>query len=338
MKIKYTLSFFFLIILLFFSSFVNADITKEEFEKWMANPKAPFIYINKNQYKEKDGKWSGNYNGRVTYCVKAKLDDDQRTQIFVDELYYVLENFIEKILNFYDDQKSPGKLYNNSSRTLFVKEDSMECGKYIAPAFALVQFQHGKDLIEKYEEKFLAVGLVTPDEFKALEQKVDKILELKNHLNLNDYEYNVFRANEITSINDYDNVKTEMYSSEFNNFLEERKVVFQNTIEKDKLQFYLRLKQFAKLHSYTNLDKQYIKMSWQYYLSKEGVNMLPFKDGSINGNGRYYLKYALGPFLKTDNLGLQQLVISCSYENGESNYIGADLKTCSPYVYRPKQN
>ena len=103
---------------------------------------------------------------------------------------------------------------------------------------------------------------------------------------------------------------------------------------KDKLQFYLRLKQFAKRHSYTNTNKQNVKMSWQYYLSKEGVNMLPFKDGSINGNGRYYLEDVDGPFLKTDDLGRRQRVIECNYENGESYSVGANSKTCSPYVFR----
>ncbi|MDA7460059.1 hypothetical protein N8886_00780 [Candidatus Pelagibacter ubique] len=341
MKNKYILSFFILIIILFFSSFVSAAITKqelpsvlskEEFEKWSANPKAPFIYINKIQYQKSDGEWSGNYDKFTTYCVKAKLDDDQRTEIFVDELYYVLQNFIEKLLNFYDEEKLPGTLWNNSSRTLFSMDDHENCGKYYDPAFALVQFQHGKDYLKKYEGKFWVVGLVTPDEFKSLEQKVDKILEFKDHLDLNDYEYKVFRANEITSINDYENLKTEMYSSEFNNYLKKNQVVFQNTVEKDKLQFYLRLKQFAKKHSYTNTNKEYVKMSWQYYLSKEGVNMLPYKDGSINGNGRYYLEDVDGPFLKTDDLGRRQRVIECNYENGESYSIGANLKTCSPYV------
>ena len=346
MRNKYTLSFFILIIIVLFSSFVSAAITKqelpsvlskEEFEKWGANPKAPFIYINKKEYTERDGEWSGYYNSVANYCVKAKLDDDQRTQIFVDELYYVLQDFIEKILNFYDEEKSPGKLWNNSSRTLYMNGDDKVleyCDGFESPAFALVQFQHGKDFLEKYKENFLIVGLVTPDEFNSLEQKVDKIVEFKDHLDLNDYEYKVFRANEITSINDYDNLKTKMYSSEFNNYLKKNQVVFQNTVEKDKLQFYLRLKQFAKKHSYTNTNKQYVKTSWQYYLSKEGVNMLPFKDGSINGNGRHYLEDVDGPFLKTDDLGNRQRVIECYYENGDSFYIGADSKTCSPYVIR----
>ena len=62
MRNKYRLSFFILIIILFFSSFLRAAITKQElpsvlskeqFEKWSANPKAPFIYINKKLFKEK---------------------------------------------------------------------------------------------------------------------------------------------------------------------------------------------------------------------------------------------------------------------------------------------
>lgn len=347
MKKNYILSFFILIFIFFFSTFVRSAITKqelpsvlskEELEKWITNPEAPFIYINKNKYKEKESGWSGNYNRYTTYCVKAKLDDDRRTDIFVDELYYVLQNFIEKILNFYDEEKLPHKLYKYSSGTLFWKGDDEDCGNNPdstdEPSFALVQFQHGKDFLKKYEGKFWVVGLVTPDELKSLEQKVDKILEFKDHLGLNNYEYQVFRANEIISINDYDNLKTEMYSSQFNNFLKKYQAAFQNTVEKDKLQFYLRLKRFAKRHSYTNTNKEYVKMSWQYYMSKEGVNMLPFKDGSINWNGRHYLEDVDGPYLKTDDLGRRQRVIKCNYENGESLYIGANLKTCSPYVFR----
>ncbi len=345
MRNKYRLSFFILIIILFFSSFLRAAITnqelpsvlsKEQFEKWSANPKAPFIYINKKLFRENDGQWSGNYNAFSPYCVKAKLDNDQRSQIFVNELYYVLEHFIQKILNFNDENNPSGELWNNSTNTLYFNGDDNQVLEYcdggLPPAFALVQFQHGKDFLEKYEDFFWIVGLVTPDEFNSLEQKVNKIVEFKDHLDLNDYEYNVFRASEITSIEDYDNLKTEMYSGEFNNFLNKSQVAFKDTVEKDKLKFYLRLKQFAKMHSFTNLEKEYVKMSWQYYLSKEGVNMLPFKDGRTNGI--HYLEDVNGPFVKTDKLGKRQLVLQCFYENNENFIIGANLKTCSPYVFR----
>lgn len=339
MRNKYRLSFFILIIILFFSSFLHAAITKQElpsvlskeqFEKWTVNPKAPFIYINKKLFHDIDDKWVEKYDGWNYYCVKAKLDNDQRSQIFVNELYYVLEDFIKKILDFKDEDNSRGMLYNNNTNNLYLEN----CNGTSPPAFVLAQFQHGKDFLKKYEDFFWLVGLVTPDEFNSLEQKVNKIVEFKDHLDLNDYEYNVFRASEITSIEDYDNLKTEMYSGEFNNFLNKKRVAFQDTIEKDKLQFYLRLKQFAKMHSFTSVENEYVKMDWQYYLSKEGVNMLPFKDGSINGNSRHYLEKVDGPFVMTDKLGKRQLVLKCYYENDENFVIGANLITCGPYVFR----
>lgn len=143
---------------------------------------------------------------------------------------------------------------------------------------------------------------------------------LRDYLDLNDYEFKVFKNSSVLSIEDYESVLLKMQQGPFGSFISDNQELFQNVSDKAKVQQYLRIEQFAQMHD----------MSWSEYFSREQTWFIPFKDGSVNGGGRYYLTNVRGPYLHNSG----QLVLSCYYENGEEMPIGANLKSCGPYVFR----
>mgnify|MGYP001284180477 CR=1 FL=1 len=157
------------------------------------------------------------------------------------------------------------------------------------------------------------------EEQKRIVKRQKDINALKKYLDLSDYEFKVFEASGIISIDEYEKVKNEMQSSAFGDFLLEYNEVFVDSSVKAKVQQYLRASQFASMHN----------LGWFDYFSKNKGMFFPFKDGSVNGQGRYYLTYVSGPSVHSSG----QMVFTCYYENGEEMYIGTNL-LCGPYVFR----
>ena len=159
------------------------------------------------------------------------------------------------------------------------------------------------------------------EEQKRIEKRRNQIAALKRYLDLTDYEFRVFEASNVISVDRYEEVKKEMESSAFGDYISENYAVFRNASIKNRVQQYLRIGQFARLH---NSD-------WYEYFSKEITWFFPNKYGDVNGGGRYYLSYVSEPYVHSSG----QMVKDCRYENGEEFPIGANLKYCTAYVFRP---
>ena len=153
------------------------------------------------------------------------------------------------------------------------------------------------------------------EEQKRIEKRQKQIAELRNYLDLSDYELGVFEASDVISIEEYEKVRQ---STAFSDFLSEYADGFRNSSEKAKVQQYLRVGQFARMHN----------LGWFDYFSSEKMWFFPQKDGSVNGNDRHYLTGVRGPYQHSSG----QMILTCYYENGEELHIGTNL-VCGPVIF-----